>query len=156
MPLVFKGAFFFMKKLLAVAVVAALTSSQVAAQHVTVQGSGLQRSEAVIGVGLTIPFGGSEKQKQPARIDLQWTRDTMQADGSRLSVQTGRAFRGSLGIALDRDLDNRLMINGRPLPKQEQRSGVSTAGWVGIAVVGGAALIFGGLVLAQQLQGPTD
>jgi len=133
-------------------VLAALISSPVAAQHVTTQSSGLQRSEAVIGVGLTIPFGGGAQQKEPARVDLRWTRDMLQADGSRLSDQTGRAFRGSLGIALDRDLDNRLLLNGRPIPKQDDRRGVSTLGWIaiGVTVIGAGIFVLYQVADAQS------
>lgn len=132
-----------------------MLTSPATAQHGVAQGSGLQRPEATVAVGITIPFGG-DRRSEPARVELRMTRDMVQADGTRLSDVTGRTLRTSIGFALDRDLENRLLVNGRPMPGQDERKGISSAGWVAISVAGGASLIFGGLVIAQQLQGPTD
>ncbi|NJS13603.1 MAG: hypothetical protein HC788_02065 [Sphingopyxis sp.] len=134
-----------MKKLTGLLVATSMMTSPAAAQHMTTQGSGLQRAEAVVAVGITIPIGGS-KRSDPARVDLRMTRDTLQADGSRLSDLTGRPLRTSIGLALDRNMENHLLINGRPLPEKDQRLGISTVGWVAIGV---GVLVVGGAVLYQ-------
>jgi hypothetical protein len=145
-----------MKKILSMIAASSLAVQPAFAQHVTSQSGAFQQNEASIGIGLTIPFGGSTKQSEPARVDLRWSRDVISADGSRLSVQTGRNFQSSIGVALNRGWDNQLLLNGRALPKADGRQGISKGGKIALIVVGVGALAFGGLVIAQQLQGPTD
>jgi hypothetical protein len=130
-----------------------LMGAPVMAQGVNVQPSGLHRAEGVVAIGLTVPFGGGQRS-DPPRVELRMSRDLMQADGSRLSDRRGEAIGTRIGIALDRDGEHRLWLNGRLVAQDDQRQGVSTLGWVaigvGVAVVGGGLLLFDALDDASE------
>jgi len=118
---------------------AALTTSAMA-EPLAYQ-NGLSRVDGVVGVGLTLPLGGS-RQKAPPRVELRLTRDVVNVDGTRLSSRGIPLNETRIGFSLERD--NRLLINGRPINKA-RRQGVSTVGWIaigaGVALIGGALLV---------------
>ena len=142
-----------MRKLTTMLAAVSLLASPAAAQQITTQGSGLQRTEAVVAVGITIPFGGT-RRSDPPRLELRMSRDMVQADGSRLSDRSSNAVGTSIGFALDRDAENRLWLNGRPLPQADQRHGVSTLGWVAIGV--GVIVVGGGVLLADAARDASE
>lgn len=123
------------------------------AQGANVQLSGLHRAEGVVAIGLTVPFGGGQRS-DPPRVELRMSRDVLQADGSRLSDRRGEVVGTRIGIALDRDGENRLWLNGRPVPQNDQRQGVSTLGWVAIGI--GVAVVGGGLLLVDALNDASE
>lgn len=123
---------------------AALTTSAMA-EPLAYQ-NGLTRVDGVVGLGLTIPLGGT-RQKAPPRVELRLTRDMVSIDGTRLSSRGIPLNETRIGVSLERD--NRLLINGRPIEKA-QRQGVSTLGWIAIGL--GAVAVVGGVLLADALE----
>lgn len=103
--------------------------------------NGLSRVDGVVGIGLTIPMGGT-RQKAPPRVELRLTRDVVNMDGTRLSNSGARLNETRIGFSLERD--NRLLLNGRPVDTT-RRNNVSTVGWIaigaGVVLIGGALLV---------------
>ncbi len=106
-----------------------------------------QQRDNRVNVGIVVPLGnaGSAAEQAPrleAWSEAGWQRDRAQVR-LRTDLDQGQVQSPRLGIALARQ--PRLMLNGRELPAQDDRKGVSTLGWVGIGVavvvvVGGVAL----------------
>lgn len=103
--------------------------------------NGLSRVDGVVGLGLTIPLGGT-RQKAPPRVELRLTRDMVSIDGTRLSNHGILLNETRIGVSLERD--NRLLLNGRPI-ETARRNNVSTVGWIaigaGVVLIGGAVLL---------------
>ncbi|WP_137753048.1 hypothetical protein [Sphingopyxis sp. L1A2A] len=103
--------------------------------------NGLSRVDGVVGLGLTIPLGGT-RQKAPPRVELRLTRDMVSIDGTRLSNHGIPLNETRIGVSLERD--NRLLLNGRPI-ETARRNNVSTVGWIaigaGVVLIGGAVLL---------------
>ncbi|MEQ1687957.1 MAG: hypothetical protein ABL874_05245 [Sphingopyxis sp.] len=99
-----------------------------------------------VGVGITVPLGGGEGQRQAPRAELSIARDHMSANGSRLSLRAGAPQPLRIGLSLEPQ--SRVMLNGRAVqgPADNQR-GASTMGKVGIGV-GVALLVVGGALFA--------
>lgn len=118
---------------------AALTTSALA-EPLAYQ-NGLSRVDGVVGLGLTIPLGGT-RQKAPPRVELRLTRDLVNIDGTRLSNRSVPLNETRIGVSLERN--NRLLINGQPV-ETTRRNNVSTAGWIaigaGVVLIGGALLV---------------
>jgi hypothetical protein len=95
-------------------------------------------------VGVTIPFGGggSEAERAP-RLELWGERGQPgEFREARLRTEPDAAYpqQQRLGISFNRQ--PRLMINGREMPRQDNRHGISALGWVGIGL-GVAVIAFG-------------
>ena len=123
-------------------VIGALLTTSVMAQPMPVQNS-FDRVESTVGLGLTIPIGGTRK-KDPPRVELRLTRDMVNFDGSRQSTTGVRPMETRIGFSLERD--NRLLLNGRPIDTK-QRNNISTAGWIAIGV---GVVLIGGVVLVAD------
>ena len=120
---------------------AALTTSA-SGQSIAPQSGPLSRPEGVVGVSLTIPFGGARRGETP-RVELRLARDNVNIDGGRQSSTVGwRPVETRIGVSLAPD--RKLLLNGRPIAN-DRRQGVSTVGWVaigaGVAAVAGAAWV---------------
>lgn len=109
--------------------------------------------ETRIAVGITVPFGGGERERQAPRVELSLARDRIAADGSRLSLRAGASQPLRFGLSLEPE--SRVMINGRPVQgpvdsqNGEQRR-ASTLGKVGIGI--GAALLVAGATIVVLWQ----
>lgn len=138
-----------MRSIVALALIAALTTSAVA-EPASFHGSAFSKPEGVVGLGLTVPFGGSRK-KDPPRLELRVARDVVNMDGSRQSISMMRPIETRIGFSLE--AEKRLLINGRPLDTT-RRNNVSTVGW--IAIGAGVALVVGGVLFADALRDASD
>lgn len=129
-----------MRTIAAMAMSAVLTAPGLA-QPPGFRDAALSRPEGVVGVGLTIPFGGV-RQKEAPRVELRVARDVVNFDGSRQSSVGFRPIETRIGFSLEPD--RKLLLNGRPLDTK-RRNNVSTAGWiaigVGVLLIGGAVLV---------------
>lgn len=112
--------------------------------------NGLSRVDGVVGLGLTIPLGGT-RQKAPPRVELRLTRDMVSIDGTRLSNHGIPLNETRIGVSLERD--NRLLLNGRPI-ETARRNNVSTVGWIAIGV--GVVLIGGAVLLADAARDASE
>ena len=120
------------------------------AQPANIHSTSFERQEGVVGLGITLPFGGQRKP-EPPRVELRIARDIVGSDGSRQSV-SGR-YQAETRIGFQLAPGNRLTLNGRPVEK-DQRQGISTLGWVAIGI--GAGLIIGGALLADDVSDATE
>jgi hypothetical protein len=113
------------------------------AEPVNIHSASLARQEGVVGIGLTLPFGGQRKP-EPPRVELRIARDVIGWDGSRQSASGVYQAETRLGFQLAPG--NLLTLNGRPIEK-DRRLGLSTGGaiaiGVGVAVVAGVVLFSG-------------
>lgn len=124
------------------AILGAALATSASGQSIAPQGGAFSRPEGVVGVGLTIPFGGVRHREAP-RVELRLARDSVNIDGGRQSSTTGwRSIETRIGVSLAPD--HKLMLNGRPITN-DRRHGVSTLGWVaigvGVAALAGAAWV---------------
>ena len=87
--------------------------------------------------GIVIPFGsaGSKAERAP-RLEA-WSDHGQPRDRSelRLRLYDAMAVRQPVRIGVSLDSEQRVMLNGREVPKQDNRQNVSTLGWVGIGLV---------------------
>lgn len=128
-----------------------VSSAPLAAQTLSDHGSGLGRNEAMVGLGLTMPFGGARAEERAPRVELRVARDTVDPDGSRRTDRSLRRQEVRVGLAFDRD--RTLIVNGRALQTRREM-GISDLGWVAIGV--GTVLVVGGLVLNDALNDASD
>lgn len=138
-----------MRSIVALALGAALATSAVA-EPASFHGSAFSKPEGVVGLGLTVPFGGSRKKDLP-RLELRVARDVVNMDGSRQSISMMRPIETRIGFSLESE--KRLLINGRPVDR-ERRNNVSTGGWIAIGV--GVALIAGVLLVADAARDASE
>lgn len=108
------------------------------------------RQEGRVNVGVVIPFGsaGSKAERAP-RLEA-WSERGRYEAASTLRIRTSPQEEVKpvrLGVTLDGQ--TRLMINGREMPRQENKQGVSTVGWVAIGV--GVAVLAFGVVLIDHV-----
>lgn len=102
-----------------------------------------------VGVGITVPLGGGEGQRQAPRAELSIARDHMSVNGSRLSLRAGAPQPLRIGLSLEPQ--SRVMLNGRAVQgPSDDRRGTSTLGKVGIGV--GVALLVAGAALFALYQ----
>ena len=124
-------------------ILSAALATSASAQSIAPQSGPLSRPEGVVGVGLTVPFGGARHEEAP-RVELRLARDSMNFDGSRQSSMVGwQPMEARVGISLAPD--HKLTVNGRSI-ETDRRQGVSTIGWVvigvGVVAVAGGAWLF--------------
>lgn len=102
-----------------------------------------------VGVGITVPLGGGEGQRQAPRAELSVARDHISANGARLSLRANAPQPLRIGLSLEPQ--SRVMLNGRAVqgPVDDRRS-ASTLGKVGIGV--GVALLVAGAALFALYQ----
>lgn len=139
-----------MRRMLITAFLGMAMTTAVVAEPVGFQDGAFSRPEAIVGVGLTIPFGATHKQDAP-RVELRLARDVVNADGSRLASNAPDKMEARIGIALAPD--HKLMLNGRSI-EQDRRQGVSTIGWVAIGV--GVAVIAAGVATWEALEASSE
>lgn len=112
-------------------ILSAALATSASAQSIAPQSGPLSRPEGVVGVGLTVPFGGVRHKEAP-RVELRLSRDSVNFDGSRQSSTVGwQPMEARIGIALTPD--HKLTVNGKSV-ETDRRQGVSTVGWVAIGV----------------------
>ena len=112
-------------------ILSAALATSASAQSIAPQSGPLSRPEGVVGVGLTVPFGGARHKEAP-RVELRLSRDSVNFDGSRQSSTVGwQPMEARIGIALAPD--HKLTVNGKSV-ETDRRQGVSTVGWVAIGV----------------------
>lgn len=138
-----------MRKMIAMLLVAALTTPGFA-QSAGFRDQGLGRTEGIVGIGFTLPLGGGRQAAAP-RLELRLSRDTINFDGSRRSDREARRFESRIGLSLDGE--QRLLLNGRPIERQ-QRNNLSTEAGIAIGVV--AVLVIGGLLVADAARDASE
>lgn len=132
-----------MRTIIAAVALGTMLTAPALAEPMSFRDAAFSRPEAMVGIGLTIPFGGSRK-KDPARVEMRIARDVVNSDGSRQSATTLRPMETRIGFSLESE--RRLLINGRPF-ERERRTNVSTAGWIAI---GAAVVLIGGALLVAD------
>lgn len=106
--------------------------------------------ESRVRVGLVVPFGSAGNQAERAPRLEAWSEHQRHGntDMSWMSGdRRGKAVPLRLGITLDGQ--SQMMLNGRELPQQSSKQGVSTVGWIAIGV--GVAVLAFGVVLIDHV-----
>lgn len=124
-------------------------ATSASAEPLAIQDS-FNRTEGVVGVGLTIPIGGG-LAKAPPRVELRLTRDVVNFDGTRQSNAMRHQMGTRIGFALAPG--HGLLLNGEPV-EDLQKKGMSTLGWVAVGV--GVTLIIGGVLVADAARDASE
>lgn len=100
-----------------------------------------------VNAGIVIPFGGSGSSAERAPRLEAWSEPGRSHQGPELSLRSDREGAYGLPTRLGVTLASnpRMMANGREIPGQDDRHGVSTLGWVGIGL--GVVVIAAGAIL---------
>lgn len=98
---------------------------------------------ARIQVGIVVPMGGGGTDAERAPRLEAWSdhRSQRSLPQASLGLDFDPPKAQPMRIGVNFTGDARLMLNGRELPEQERRKGISTLGWVGIGV-GVAVIVF--------------
>jgi hypothetical protein len=120
----------------------------VSAQSTFVPGQAGRRDNRVQ-AGIVIPFGSAGTSAERAPRLEAWSQQGWQRESAELRMRAdrdpGEAQPIRMGITLNQR--PRMMLNGREVPGQDDRHGVSTLSWVGIGL--GVAVIAFGFGLAD-------
>ena len=129
------------------AVIAAALATPAAAQNFD-NGVQPRPPEARIQVGVVIPFGGGGTDAERApRLEAWSDRPAQrQLPAATLGNDFDRPTVRPVRIGFNFSGPTRLMLNGREIPGQDNRKGISALGWVGIGV-GVAVVVFGVVAL---------
>jgi hypothetical protein len=97
-------------------------------------------------VGIVVPFGsGGSKAERAPRLEA-WSDHRSQRDEFQIRLRDNRDVAQPLRLGVTIGEQPRMIANGREVPGQTDRKGVSALGWVGITV-GVAALVVGAAML---------
>jgi hypothetical protein len=101
-----------------------------------------------IQAGIVIPFGNSGTAAERAPRVETWSEAGRQRGMPELRLQNdqGQTYGPPVRVGLALASEPRLMLNGREVPNQTDRRGVSTLGWIGIGL-GVAVIGFGAFLI---------
>lgn len=124
----------------------AMSTSAIAQSSNTLSDARTRDSRAQ--AGIVIPFGksGTRAERAP-RLEI-WSEQAHRHNLANLPVRADRDSTQDLPVRIGIPLNSqpRMLRNGREIPGQSDRHGVSALGWVGIGI-GVAALVVGAAVL---------
>ncbi|MEQ1726044.1 MAG: hypothetical protein ABL882_08985 [Sphingopyxis sp.] len=134
-----------MESIAHIAVITALCLSATSASAQRFSETSYGARDVRLGVGLTVPLGGSERTRQAPRVELAIARDHISANGERQSLRIGAPQPLRLGLSIERQ--SRVMVNGRAVRGvSDNRRNLSTWGAIGI----GAIVLAGAYVALWQ------
>ncbi len=114
---------------------AATAQSPYSSAQSDLRGSGVK-------LGVVIPFGsGGSKAERAPRLEA-WSDHRSQRDEFQFRLRDDRDLAQPLRLGVTLGQQPRMIANGREVPGQTDRKGVSALGWVGITI-GVAALVVG-------------